>query len=206
MLFMSSTPGKKNKRKGTARGLPRQLNLAKKSTRVQTPPPRLTRSQLQSALKKRSSAGTALPKLVTAAFRKSKERMEVVTESSDDALISFKQALRESEKSLAAVFEALPVGVGVIDSTGTLILANQQMRRYLPTNIIPALDDQRAWRWSARHPDGKPVERTEYPLIRALRGESVLPGLEMLYTENEVSAIWTRVAAVPLRDSEGQVN
>ena len=132
--------------------------------------------------------------------------MEVVTESSGDALISFKQALRESEKSLAAVFEALPVGVGVIDSTGTLILANQQMRRYLPTNIIPALDDQRAWRWSAHHPDGKPVERAEYPLIRALRGESVLPGLEMLYTENEVSTIWTRVAAVPLRDGEGQVN
>lgn len=108
------------------------------------------------------------------------------------------QALRESEARLAAVFDALPVGVGFVDRTGTMLLSNREMQRYLPTGLMPSWDDARRWRWCARHPDGRPVEPESFPGARALSGERVVPGLEMLYTDDDNREIWTRVAAVPV--------
>jgi PAS domain S-box-containing protein len=114
-------------------------------------------------------------------------------------------ALRESQERLAVVFEALPVGVGVFDAGGALLLSNREMRRLLPTGLMPSRDGDRGWRWRAAHPDGRPVAPTEFPGARALRGEAVLPGLEMRYTPDDGAEVWTRVAAVPLRDSAGRL-
>lgn len=115
------------------------------------------------------------------------------------------EALRASEARLAAVFDALPVGVGVTNATGTLVLSNPAMRRYLPTQSIPSREPGRQGRWIAYEPDGRRVAPIDYPGARALRGELVHPGLEMRYTGDDGREIWTRVAAVPIRDSEEQV-
>jgi two-component system CheB/CheR fusion protein len=114
-------------------------------------------------------------------------------------------AVRESEQRLAAAFEALPVGVAVVDPEGRVLLSNQEMRRFLPTDLIPSRDDERAWRWRAARPDGRPVEPADFPGARALRGERVVPGLEMLYTQDDGTEVWTHVAALPLKDADGRV-
>lgn len=111
-------------------------------------------------------------------------------------------ALRENEERLAVVLKTLPVGVAVMDARGTVTLSNEETRRYLPTKIMPSRDEDRLARWSAWHSDGRRVERHEFPGARALRGECVLPGLEMLYTEDDGREVWTRVSAVPLQDGE----
>jgi PAS domain S-box-containing protein len=112
---------------------------------------------------------------------------------------------RESDRLLATVLELLPVGVGVINSAGAMVLSNAEMHRYLPTGIIPSSDEARRWRWRATKPDGSLVEPDDFPTARALRGEIVLPGLDMLYTQDDGREIWTRRAAVPIRDAEGRV-
>ncbi len=114
-------------------------------------------------------------------------------------------ALRESEQRLALVFESLPVGVGFIDSKGKMILANQEMRRYIPTGIMPSLDEERYGRWCGYDADGRRIERSEYPGARALRGERILPGIELLYQQDDGSEIWTNVIALPIRDGEGRI-
>ena len=114
-------------------------------------------------------------------------------------------ALRESEARLTAFFEILPIAVGIVDNTGALILSNREMERFWPTGIAPYRDDSRSWRWRGHHPDGRPIERHEFPAVRALRGERVLPGVEMLYIQDDGSEIWTSITAVPVRDAEDHV-
>jgi PAS domain S-box-containing protein len=112
---------------------------------------------------------------------------------------------QESERRLAAVFESLPLGVGLLDTQGTLVLANQAMCRYLPSGRMPSQDDARYGRWRAYHPDGRRVERSDYPGARALRGERVLPGDEFLFMQDDGTEIWTRVAAVPVLDGNERI-
>ena len=114
-------------------------------------------------------------------------------------------ALRESEARLAACFESLPIAVGIVDTTGALILSNREMERFWPTAAISSNDESRSSRWRGHHADGRPIERHDFPGVRALRGERVLPGLEMLYTQDDGTDIWTSISAVPIRDAEGQV-
>ncbi|MBI0535378.1 PAS domain S-box protein [Roseomonas sp. KE2513] len=116
------------------------------------------------------------------------------------------QRLRESEERLATVFHVLPVGIGVLDSRGDLILSNQEMRRFLPTGHMPSLDEARRERWRAYQPDGRRMELSDFPGSRVLRGEQVLPGLEMSYAQEDGREIWTRVAAVPIKDALGRVS
>ncbi|WP_052401714.1 PAS domain-containing sensor histidine kinase [Muricoccus aerilatus] len=116
------------------------------------------------------------------------------------------QRLRESEERLATVFNVLPVGIGVLDSRGDLFLSNQEMRRFLPTGLMPSRDEDRGERWRAYQPDGRRVEPSDFPDSRALRGEHVLPGVEMSYAQDDGREIWTRMAAVPVKDAVGRVS
>jgi PAS domain S-box-containing protein len=116
------------------------------------------------------------------------------------------QMLFETRETLAAVFEALPVGVAVIDQEGEVVLSNKEMRQYLPTAILPSRDHARRDRWRAFHADGRPYSQQEFAGARALRGERVVPGIEALYARDDGSEVWTQVAAVPLAASDGTPN
>ncbi|MVN87149.1 PAS domain S-box protein [Deinococcus sp. HMF7620] len=115
------------------------------------------------------------------------------------------EALRQSEARLAAIFEVLPVGVGFTDTAGTLRLSNQELHRFLPTGLLPSLDPERQARWIGFGAEGQRVEPHNFPGARALRGEKVVPGIDMLYTLDDGTQIWTQVSAVPLRDAGGHI-
>ncbi|MDQ9169121.1 PAS domain S-box protein [Oxalobacteraceae bacterium R-40] len=115
------------------------------------------------------------------------------------------EALREAQTLLSTVFEILPVGVGVVNADGTIVHSNQEMHRYLPTKVMPSRDDARHKRWRANHADGRPIDRDQFPGARALRGEQVVPGIEMLHTQDDGKEIWTQVAAVPIRNGSKQI-
>lgn len=114
--------------------------------------------------------------------------------------------LRDSEERLRRTFDALPVGVGVMDRTGHMSRLNPMMRRFLPDAIIPSRSPERQWRWRPPIEDGLPVRPENFPAARALRGEDVVPGLEMLYRDDSGGEVWTRISAVPLRDAAGAVS
>ena len=116
------------------------------------------------------------------------------------------QTLHETRELLSAVFEALPVGVGVVDQQGDILLSNAEMHQYLPTGVMPSRDETRYSRWQAFHADGRPYSRADFPGARALRGERVVPGIEALYKKDDGSEIWTQIASVPLKDRHGAPN
>ncbi|MEH3046287.1 PAS domain-containing sensor histidine kinase [Sphingomonas adhaesiva] len=114
-------------------------------------------------------------------------------------------ALRDSEARLEAVFAALSVGVHVADENGRTILTNAELTRFLPSGVIPSRDANRRWRWRAWDADGTPIAPSDFPGARALRGDTVVPGIEMLYTDDTGREVWTVVSATPIRDAQGAV-
>ena len=105
---------------------------------------------------------------------------------------------------LRTVLEALPMGIAVADAKGDVVVCNTEMQRFLPTGILPFRDNDRSWRWRSFHPDGKLLQPNEFPGARALRGETVFPGVDMLYTGENNTEVWMRYAAFPINDAEGK--
>ena len=113
--------------------------------------------------------------------------------------------LRDTQEWLSAMFDSLPVGVGVFDAAGSVKLANQFMHRYMPTLVLPSHDPARKGCWRLFEADGSPIEPHDFPAARASRGERVVPGVEALYTQDDGREVWTEVAAVPIRDAEDRL-
>src|SRR4029079_9512558 len=50
-----------------------------------------------------------------------------------------------------------------------------------------------------------PIPPEQWPGRRALRGETVVPGMEARYTDESGRELWMRLSAAPLRDDFGEV-
>lgn len=115
-------------------------------------------------------------------------------------------ARRESESRLAAAFESVPAGVALIATDGQVVLENAEYRRFLPDGIIPPRDPSGPSRWQGWDDKGNKLKPTDFPTARALRGERVTPGQEMLFTDDDGRSTWTIVATAPTYDAHGKVN
>jgi hypothetical protein len=106
--------------------------------------------------------------------------------------------LREGVNQLADLIGQISVGIGFMDSTGTWLMANSTMRRFVPEQI-PSRDPNRIERWRAFDVEGRLIDPADWPGARAMRGDTVTPGMEMIHTTNEGDKITARVAAAPVR-------
>lgn len=114
-------------------------------------------------------------------------------------------ALRNSEARLSALLEQLPVGIGLTDREGHFIVKNSVLSRFVEDRP-PSIDPNLRPRWRGWDADGRVLDPSEWPGARALRGESVSPGCEMLYTDEDGKQIWTRIVSVPFRDQAGELS
>ncbi len=113
-------------------------------------------------------------------------------------------ALRHSESRLTALLEQLPVGIGLTDREGRFLIRNSLLNNFVGERLS-SLDPVLSTRWRAWDADGRLLDPSEWPSARALRGESVTPGAEMLYTGADGKQIWTRVLSVPFRDQSDEL-
>ncbi len=112
--------------------------------------------------------------------------------------------LQESEERLSAVMEQLPLGVGVFNCDGRLIFGNSQMREYVP-KTMPSHDLEQMKIWRAIDVEGASIPVEEWPGMRALRGETVNPGVEFVYTPNDEQENYVLVSAAPFRSAKGEI-
>lgn len=112
------------------------------------------------------------------------------------------KAQREKEECLAAILDQLPHGVGLVDPEGQFILTNSLMRDYVDASM-PSRDPRGLGRWRVLDSGGRPIPSENWAGARALRGETVLPGLETIFIDDEGCEHWTQVSAVPFR-TEGK--
>lgn len=115
------------------------------------------------------------------------------------------EALRQSEARLSAAFESVPVGAAVIDTSGKVVISNAEYRRFLPSGLMPSRNPEIAAHWQGWDAAGRSLAIDDFPGARALRGESVVPGQEMLFMNEDGREIWTSVATAPTRDERGRV-
>jgi PAS domain S-box-containing protein len=114
------------------------------------------------------------------------------------------QQLRESEHRLRAILDALPVGVCVTNTNSKVTLSNAKFCQYEPEDS-PSHDVENRSRWEAYDAEGRRIAPENHPGARALRGETVVPGVDFLFHPPGADPLWTRVSAVPLRDECGAI-
>jgi PAS domain S-box-containing protein len=90
--------------------------------------------------------------------------------------------------------------VGLADQEGNITLGNQMLEQYALIKI-PSRDPKQAGRWRAYTPEGQPLSPSDYPSARALRGETVVPGIDFIFTFPDGREAWTRVSAAPFRNA-----
>lgn len=112
--------------------------------------------------------------------------------------------LAASERLLASVLDHLPVGVAVFAPDGQVTRTNRIMRRFTPS-ALPSKTVVDATRWHGVDQKGAVIERRNFPGARALRGETVTPGMDFQYVSDDGTRVWTRVSAAPLRDGTGRI-
>ena len=113
-------------------------------------------------------------------------------------------ALRDQQMLLASLLDNLPVGVGIYDRHGGLVRSNQRLRDYAGLTHLPSRERATSWQWRSYDADKQPIRSDAYPGARALRGESVVPGVDFLYEAKDAPPLWLRVSAVPFsREGDG---
>lgn len=55
--------------------------------------------------------------------------------------------------------------------------------------------------WGSYTPEGQPLSPSDYPGARALRGETVVPGIDFIFTLPDGREAWTRVSAAPFHNA-----
>ncbi|QWV19332.1 histidine kinase [Stutzerimonas zhaodongensis] len=112
--------------------------------------------------------------------------------------------LAEQQATLESLVEHLPVGICLIATNGTTVLSNPTYERYVPNRRIPSTDGRHAQRWVGLDSQGQRIPPDQFAGARALRGEMV-EGADFRYYPDDGPELWTRVNAVPLYDSQGEI-
>lgn len=113
--------------------------------------------------------------------------------------------LLESEALVRLLFESSPIAMGIFNLDGNATLLNEAGRRLIPEARFDVGNRLARSRWSAEAPDGTVLQPENFPLARALRGERVVPGVTMQYTDAEGGVSRHVLQAVPIFDSAGQL-
>jgi PAS domain S-box-containing protein len=97
-----------------------------------------------------------------------------------------------------------PVGLGLTDHEGRWVVTNGMLSRFYGDRI-PSRDPVNAKRWRGWGPDGRLLELSQYPSARALRGETVNPGVDFIHTFKDGREVWTHVSCAPFRNDAGDI-
>lgn len=116
------------------------------------------------------------------------------------------RALRDQQALLASLLDNLPLGVGVYDRHGKLVHSNERLRDFVGLTHLPSGGPASSRRWHGYDTENAPIPPDQYPGARALRGESVVPGVDFLYEAENVPERWMRISAVPFRREDEEAD
>lgn len=107
------------------------------------------------------------------------------------------EAVRLSKEKWQSLFEILPVGVSVVDSTHKIIELNSSLGQILDITKNGLLEGEFSKRSYLRS-DNTLMNPEEFPSIRALHENTVIRDIEIGIKKEDESIIWTNVSAAPL--------
>lgn len=109
--------------------------------------------------------------------------------------------LQAERNRLKTMLQQLPVGAAIADDKGKLILGNKQAENILGHTLVTteSIDDYSEYR--AKHPDGRPYETHEYPMVRALTTGECVVNEEFRYPQPDGSERIVYISSTPVRES-----
>ncbi|WP_178379841.1 PAS domain S-box protein [Cryptosporangium aurantiacum] len=121
-----------------------------------------------------------------------------------DRLRTARDQLAVHKDYLTQVLDAIEVTVITCDTDGTIVHANRNARRALPSGDGPLSITEAIPRVALAYPDGTPVPVGETPLMQALNGTHV-DGLEATIPRPDGTRRSLLLHARPLRDTHGAI-
>ncbi|MGH6678218.1 MAG: PAS domain-containing protein [Bradyrhizobium sp.] len=114
------------------------------------------------------------------------------------------RALRDSERRLREMIDALPTAVYTTDSDGRLTHFNPAAAEF--SGRTPELGADR-WcvGWKLYYADGKPMPHDECPMAIALKDGRAVRGTEAVLERPDGQRFWFMAYPTPLRDVDGRI-
>ena len=110
----------------------------------------------------------------------------------------------ESEESLRAMIEAVPIAVYTTDAHGRLTFFNQAAVKL--SGRVPELNtDQWCVTWKIFLPDGTPLPHDQCPMAMALKRGEVVSGGECIAERPDGTRFWFSPYPAVLRDGQGRI-
>jgi Amt family ammonium transporter len=186
--------------------MPPQLLLGKQAHEV-LPAAAAERFERAAAQVRRSGDTVAIDYELTAGGRQRWYEARLRALPGDELLVIVRDVTRRkgAEQELARerallqqILASMAEGVVVADAVGTVILANPAAEKLFGAHVVGMRRDD--WRndGSYLRADGRPFGLEEWPLTRALRGEST-DDVEMLIRRSGQRETWLRFTGRPLR-------
>ncbi|URD53208.1 ATP-binding protein [Chroococcidiopsis sp. CCNUC1] len=133
---------------------------------------------------------------------KSFNSMAVELQKSFAEMQELNVALSASERQLHQFLEAVPVGVIVHDSTSKISYANQTAQHLLGKIISDATSEELVKLYQVYRGD-RPYPTEELPMMRALKGETVI--VDDLSLHRDGNVLHLEVRATPIREDCGNI-
>ncbi|NES70121.1 MAG: PAS domain-containing protein [Okeania sp. SIO2D1] len=114
--------------------------------------------------------------------------------------------LRDNERRLSQILEAMPIGITVHDHQGGMTYANQKAKELLRLKILPETKiEQLSTDFQVYQPETDKLYPTEkLPVVRALGGETVYAeDIEIRFPDQIVPL---EVSSSPIEDQNGQIS
>ncbi|QOY93530.1 PAS domain S-box protein [Massilia sp. UMI-21] len=131
--------------------------------------------------------------------------------SNERRAVQLAEAAEQRQRQLDAVLDATPVGIGVVDTRGRIILVNRANRELWGLNLpmvetVEQYAHYQGW-WAdgqARH--GQPLQPHDWALARALEGESVDNDIvEIAPFDRPATRKTIALSARPIHDEHGAI-
>ena len=112
----------------------------------------------------------------------------------------------ERNQLTTTLFNCMAEGVVVVDADGKLAFVNPSAERLIGISATDCTPGKCLETRDIFHADGQmPLEENDFPIVRALRGESVNEVEVLLRSEDNPRGIYVSVNATSLKDSAGKV-
>ena len=112
--------------------------------------------------------------------------------------------IRASQQRLAALFDALPVGVVMIEPTGQIVQANVLTESILGISAdAHRMRDLQSGEWRIVREDGTNMPVEEYPASRAMAGEGEIRNVIMGVHRPQGDLVWISTSAAPIDADAG---
>jgi PAS domain-containing protein len=92
----------------------------------------------------------------------------------------------------------------MLDREGRFVLRGGPLSSLL-YDTIPSRESRTVGRWRGFDANGEALSLSQYPSARALRGETVTPGLDFMHVGDDGRETWFRCSAAPFRDEAGEI-